>query len=51
MGQQAFADGKARELLAFQHQHIVALPLEQRGRDRASGACPNDDDFTMFHAS
>ena len=41
-GEQAFADGEAREFLALEHQHAVAAPREQRGRHRAGGAGADD---------
>ncbi|KAI1695956.1 hypothetical protein Ddc_20780 [Ditylenchus destructor] len=50
VGQQAFTDGKARELLAFEHQDVMPLALEQRGGHCPGGACPDDNHFPMFHA-
>jgi hypothetical protein len=35
-------------MLALDDQYIVALALEQRGGDRAGGACANDDDLSTF---
>ncbi|MNG38415.1 hypothetical protein D3C84_1261200 [compost metagenome] len=48
MRQQALADGEARETLAFQHQHIVTVALEQGGGDRAGGAGADHHDLALF---
>jgi hypothetical protein len=49
VGEQAFPDGKAGELLAFQHQDIMPPPLQQGGGNRAGRAGSNDHDFPRFH--
>jgi len=48
MGQQAFADGKARKMLAFDDQHIMPFALEQRGGDGARRAGANDHNLATF---
>ncbi len=39
---------KARKALAFQHQHVPAVLLQQRRADGAGRARANDDDITLF---
>ena len=47
--QQAFADGKAWEMLTLDHQHVMTLAFEQRGGDGTRRACADDHDLATFH--
>ncbi|MDR6180047.1 hypothetical protein QE393_003307 [Pseudomonas sp. SORGH_AS 211] len=49
VGEQALADGKARKMLGFQHQHRMAATLEQRGDHGAGRAGTDDDQGMMFN--
>ena len=49
VAEQAFADGEAWEVLALEHQHIVALALEQGSGDSTGRAGTDDHDLTGFH--
>ncbi len=46
--QQALADGEAREALALEDQHVMALALEQRAGDGTGRAGTDDHDFTLL---
>ena len=48
MGQQAFANRKAREVLALNDQHIVAVTFEQGRGDGARRPGTNDDNLTAL---
>ncbi len=49
--QQALADGKARELLAFDDQHPAPLLAQQARGDRAGRARADDEDVGVFGGS
>ncbi|MNF73202.1 hypothetical protein D3C84_551970 [compost metagenome] len=49
VGQQALADGKARKMLALDHQYIVTFALEQCGGDGAGRAGTDHYDLAALH--